>query len=297
MNSEDYKTFKCESLIVLDGKSDLNVTITQNNQNMSLQKNNIGLKEEQKILLSLLKEKYDNLDINFDELYNFYTKMMNKQSFYHNYMMKYNDKEVQLEIKREKYSKKIQDLISKNYKNFDDLIKSNSKLEKFINRFNQDITSNSSFNRIYTFEIEGKKDREFINKSSLLFSEINSILDYFKSKYYIINYSIEEYDKTNPDKIEEEYNYILYLKEIYPKIKSYFHSLSKTFKTEKYIELLFTEYRISNNKIVLDCEKKIDFFEKINDSNKDRLFFDLQNFISKEKNLFNSINIGIPSLT
>jgi len=96
-------------------------------------------------------------------------------------MMKYNDKQVQLEIKREKYSKKIHDLISKNYKNFDELIKSNSKLEKFINKFNQELRSENPYNKIYTFELESKQDKELINKSTLLFSEINSILDYIKS--------------------------------------------------------------------------------------------------------------------
>jgi hypothetical protein len=166
-------------LTILDDKIDLNNTITNNQSNIN--KNSNPQKEEQKISLVTIKEKYDNLDINFDELYNFYSKMLNKQSFNHSYMMKYNDKQVQLEIKREKYSKKIQDLIAKNYKNFDELIKSNSKLEKFINKFNQELRSDNSFNKIYTFEIESKQDKEFINKSTLLFSEINSILDYIKS--------------------------------------------------------------------------------------------------------------------
>ncbi len=98
--------------------------------------------------------------------------------------------------------------------------------------------------------------------------------------------------KQCPEKIEEDENPIQYLKEISPKIKGYFHNLSKMVKTEKYVELLFSEYLITNNKIILDCEKKTDFFEKINDSNKDRLFLDLQNFVTKEKNLFYSINIS-----
>ena len=98
--------------------------------------------------------------------------------------------------------------------------------------------------------------------------------------------------KQCPEKNEEDENPVHYLKEISPKIKDYFYNLSKILNTEKYIELLFSEYLISNNKIILDCEKRPDFLEKINDSNKDRLFLDLQNFVTKEKNLFYSINIS-----
>lgn len=107
---------------------------------------------------------------------------MNKQSFNHNYMMKYNDKQVQLEIKREKYSNKVTELIRKNYKNFDELIKSNSKLENFIKKFNHTIKTENLTEKIYKFDVEIRNEKEFLKRCNVIFSEINSTLDFLCSK-------------------------------------------------------------------------------------------------------------------
>ena len=46
-----------------------------------------------------LKQKVDNLNIEYDELYDLYTKIINKKQFFHNIMSKYNFKVTTLLIK------------------------------------------------------------------------------------------------------------------------------------------------------------------------------------------------------
>ena len=98
-------------------------------------------------------------------------------------MMKYNEKQVILEINRERYSKRIHELINRHYKNFDDLIKSNSKLENFMKKFNNILRSENSQDKMYTFQLINKTEKEFKNKCTLLFSDINSVLDISSSRF------------------------------------------------------------------------------------------------------------------
>ena len=165
-----------------------NIIVYYDNQNNFPLNNNLDFSSNQsndipKIALSKLISKFDNLNIEFESIYNFYSKILNNQSFNHSYMIRYNVKQVNLEINRERYSKRIQELMSKYYKNFDELIKSNSKLENFMKKFGHLMKSDKNQDKIYKFNLTNKTEKDFKNKYNLLFSEINSILDFSCSKY------------------------------------------------------------------------------------------------------------------
>ena len=55
--------------------------------------------------------------------------------------------------------------------------------------------------------------------------------------------------------------------------------------------MLFDEYS-NNSKFCYDQDKVDDYHETVNELNRHLLFSNLQRFFSKEKNLFNSINLS-----
>ena len=91
--SDDYKIFKStrNTNKALDRKMTRNNNQTLNTLSQTIYSHNDTIFSTTfKIVPFELKQKVDNLDIEFEELNNLYTKIINKKQFYHNIMMKYN---------------------------------------------------------------------------------------------------------------------------------------------------------------------------------------------------------------
>ena len=97
-------------------------------------------------------------------------------------------KQINLETKKDKYSKRVNEIIAKNYKNIDDLIKSNSKIEHFIKKFELKLFREPE-EPTYIFDLKNS-NKEFYKKCNNLVDEIRS---------FIQNIS---YIKLLPDKFE-----------------------------------------------------------------------------------------------
>ena len=135
-----------------------------------------------KINLSEIKKKFDNLNIEYDDIFDLYSKITNKQTFNHNIMMKYNIKQIRLESAREAHSKRIQALVSKHYKNLDDLIKNNSKVEALMNKFQYMNYSYQKEIKTYSFHENNVDNRDFFDKCSKLIYEVKSFFDNLHQK-------------------------------------------------------------------------------------------------------------------
>ena len=92
-----------------------------------------------KIYLKDIKEKYISLDVDYKTLIGIYSKMVYKTSFYHTNMINLNMRIINLEGKRDMYTKQVKEIISHNYKNFNDLVKNNSRFEHFMIAYKEEI--------------------------------------------------------------------------------------------------------------------------------------------------------------
>lgn len=170
--SIEYSVFVSEKFMICD-------------ENLNSTKKGKFLNSEEsksKINLSDIKRKFDNLTIEYDDIFDLYSKIVNKKIFNHNIMTKYNIKQIRLESGRESYSKRIQGLVSKHYKNLDDLIKSNSKVEALMNKFQCMNYNYQKESKMYSFDNKNVDNRDFFEKCSKLIYEVKSFLDNIHQK-------------------------------------------------------------------------------------------------------------------
>ena len=172
LECEDYTYFKnAKFSFVID-----------ENLNNSQYRHSASIKEEEmnsKNHLQNLKSKFDKLDIEYDEIYNFYTKILNKQHFVKEYLSLFNNKQINLESKKEKYTRIVHDIMSKNYKNFKEIIKSNSKL-KTIKKLDLTEFKQNQSQRTYDFNLMDY-NKSFYNKCEKMIQVVNSFLNYISS--------------------------------------------------------------------------------------------------------------------
>ena len=145
--------------------------------------------EEQKYKTNLsdVKAKFDNLDITFNQLYDLSKRISSKQNFYHNFIMTFNQKEISLEEKRDNYSSRISSILNKNYKNLDDLIKSNSKVQNLLKKF-QNFTLKNETRKLYEFPMKlSQMKTEFYGNIQKTFTLIKSFFEVLISLYNTIN--------------------------------------------------------------------------------------------------------------
>jgi len=125
LKGEDYKVFLFNNFIVLnDDNTVINIHSNYNKDD-----------KVTKVYFKTIKEKFANLNMTYDQLYEFYSKLINKTNFYHNNMTFFNFRQITLENKKDIYSHKVNAILSKNYQNFEDLVKNNSRFANFMQTY------------------------------------------------------------------------------------------------------------------------------------------------------------------
>ena len=236
-NSKIYEfPFKKDKLI--KNKSEENLSETTNTFNLKKRLNSdLGKKRIKSADLSYLTytkmdlndliEKFNEIKFTQEEIYEYNSKMISKIKFYKEELMNYNYKIITYKNKKEKYTKKVNEIIIKDYKNFIDLIYNNSKFENFINK-NKDLIKNSEekeiitrknkINSIFTSE-EPKKGEGFESQNPIQISSfqlynkcyklIRENKNFFKEILSVWKFIIETYQDINEDSFE---NYDIILK-------------------------------------------------------------------------------------
>ena len=87
-----------------------------------------------------------------------------------------------LESKKDQYSKRITEIVTKNYKNISEIIKSNSRIEASLKKFNSLNAKPEKEENKYEFEIN-YNNKGFMKKCENLIQEISSFLDNILSMY------------------------------------------------------------------------------------------------------------------
>ncbi len=223
---------------------------SSSNTNIKIKKNRIKSADISNLYytnmdLSELIEKFNEITFNKNEIFEYNSKMINKIKFYQDELMNYNNKIMLFENKKEKFKKIVNEIISKNYKNFYDLIINNSKFEDFINN-NSDLIKyseekeiqfrKSKINFFFTSQMSNKKPIEMtsielyknchkiIRENKHFFKEIllslKNLIDVFSEiseisneKYNdILQYSFKIDNFIEPkflDYLHELYNHVL----------------------------------------------------------------------------------------
>lgn len=225
-----------EQFSVVDDSEDSKVLNTDNNNNVltaSSQKNKKKRKKI-KVPLSEIKKKFEEINLTFDEVYNYYIKMMSAENFARKTMINLNKKQIELENKKDIFSKKVTEIISKDYKNFEDLIKNNSRFKDFIEKNNIKMKKahiirtnkyNNQVTDLLTEEDKNHPDKKEIEKNSNLFivkcnKAKTDILYYIESmiaSMKAVNYfkEIDELEEDNDDNIPIYQEFLQNSKELY----------------------------------------------------------------------------------
>jgi hypothetical protein len=156
LKSDDYKIFTADRYSLLDYDNATVILQTTSNAtehdvketHCATSSNNIKHPEKySKIYLKDIKSAFDNFDIDYETLYNFYSKIINKTSFYHHNMMTLNLKIIKLENLKDVYTIRVQNIMKNNYKNFDDLVKNNSRFSNFMKNYQDELKIKSEMKK------------------------------------------------------------------------------------------------------------------------------------------------------
>ena len=161
-NSDD------ENLIDNNLNTDINTILKKSKSNNlikfnSLEYNKENMKTEKKtITLNEIITKFNYIDLKYDEVYDFYTKIISLANFRRKKMIELNKKIINLETKKQNYIKKVNLIINNDIKNMNSLIEKNIKFKQFIQ------------NNKYEINKANKKREEIISKTIMEVYKENS---------------------------------------------------------------------------------------------------------------------------
>ena len=268
-------------------------------------------KKIHKISFEEIKERFDELDLKYDEFYDFFTKIISKANFSRKKMTSLNERLITLETLKNKYSQKVDDIILKDYKNLTDILNNAIKYDEIrkeqIIRFQNFIENNKNnlknaekirnikaTQRITDIHFEDivnpdsniiKKHNAFINKCNDACAKIKVYFESINIGMKHLN-NLKEYDSSNKKQ------------NTYKEIMNYtinFTEKSKETKKEKYIEDLLkyaTEKKIPYAEfiynILFNSQRKIENmkqFLKDNLTEDNFMFYFFRNY--NDRNLTN----------
>ena len=229
----------------------------------------INKKKIHKISFQEVKEKFDELDLQYDEFYDFFTKIISKANFSRKKMTSLNERLIALETQKNKYTQKVDDIILKDYKNLYDIINNAKKYDEIrkeqIIRFQQFIENNENnlknaekirnikaSQRITDIHLENiiNPDLNIIKKQNAFINKCNDACAKIKFYFENINIGIKHLNNLR------DYDNAHQIQNTYKKIMNYtvnFTEKNKDIKKEEYIE----------NLLKYSKEKKIPYAEFI----------------------------------
>ena len=215
---QDYINLKTNNILVMDNKNNQsnfenkeeenmpNSIIINNNMSngFSMSKSNSNINDEQKKnelelrdnkILSDIKQKLDSININKERLFDFYSELSSKITFYLKILNNFHEKQITLENKKESLNKKVKKILERDFVYFEELTKSNSRLknynasnESFINELkqkkknhnyeemNKQMKKNESKKELNSKMKKSERNKDqSINNSIVLYSKIDNL--------------------------------------------------------------------------------------------------------------------------
>ena len=82
--------------------------------------------------LNELVTKFNSINITKEEIFKYINNLLSKLDFYRKQMNYIHNKEINLEVMKTKYNIEVQNIITNNFFNFEELTKNNQKCKKFL---------------------------------------------------------------------------------------------------------------------------------------------------------------------
>ena len=247
--NEKNKLKKNKSHCILKRNKISSYSLNFNNSQIQISK-----PKPKKIKLNEIIEKFNYIDLNFNDIYDFYSKIVSLANFRRKKMSELNKRIINLETQKQIYQSKVTEIINKDYKNINDLINENSRFQQFyeeykliinksINKreenFSKTLIELYNRNKVNPDSNTLKKKSKFIEKCNngkrkiiLIYeSLIDSMQNLNDFKLYDDNNLNENEEKSSEKIIEMTINFVNKYKEI---------------KTEDYIKDIL-EYSIEKN--------------------------------------------------
>jgi hypothetical protein len=234
LKSEDLRTFYSEKFYVKENFDSLasSTTLFNNNMNTNNMNSNYYNTDNQNLIKSIsdfsnnnsigekststkcyitlksLKDKLDNLDIDYEKIFDFYSKIMNKTIFFHNQMMNFNSKQINLESRKELNIKRVSEIILKNKKNIEGLKNFDKKFIILLNKFKNEIDSENLYDnlkeklKVFNFNSSPGVYEEFYKKCKIYFSDMKTLNEYIK--YNLTKMKIDCPDDNLKDILKEK---------------------------------------------------------------------------------------------
>ena len=250
-------------------KNEKEKTDNVNNKTKEKKKNKKKKKKFHKITFEDVKQRFDELDLKYDEFYDYYTKIISKANFSQKKMTDLNERFIYLEAEKKDYAEKVDEIILKDYKNLIDLIEDVKKFDedkkRKIIRFTQFLDNNKNI----------LKNAEKLRNNKA----IKRIIE------------IHNEDSINPDatSIKKLNDFITKCKDEVSKIKFYFEAIFSGMR-----DLKFYKDNNDQNKKIISLKEMRDlttgFTNKCNEISKEKYIKDLLNY-SIEKKIYYSDKI------
>ncbi len=91
------------------------------------------------------------------------------------------NQQINLECLKDKYSDSVKKILDKNYKNFEDLVKNNSRFEKFISQYSNEKLLSKNMVKDINIKMPSYHD-EFYHKCDSMLAEMKGFFDYISTK-------------------------------------------------------------------------------------------------------------------
>lgn len=291
LESKEYKDFQCDRLTLFDEDNKVifnsefnndttshgsNVASNRTKSNFSKTTSNLGVTTEKRfkatqkqtrLSLSELKDKFEHLNLTREALFEYHSKINNKINFYRNTLINYNNKQIQLENKKDKCFVKVKEIVNKDYKNFEDLINNNSRFEDFINnnqslirqaKEHREVTKTKKIRQAYTSkELKENEDKELISQTPLevmsleLYKNCNSLLRENKNFFETINHQCSHLIKKQVSTNSNQTSLSNEATKLSEKITIHINALNSysILQFEKYIKELYSYIDDNNLKV------------------------------------------------
>ena len=216
--------------------------------------NDFNSMNESKNNLSVLVNKFNNIKITKNEIFDYINNLESKSEFYRTQMSLLHNKEINLENLKNTYNTKAKNIISNNFFNFDELTKNNEKCKEFLEQnelyltqkreAEEKLKKNIILDKIkQNSKIDNTKrknnDEEKINNNSNIFQDSRNLIHIIRS-FILISSDIlknicksERDTENNPyikvlEKINEFYqNEDVYISKDYKLLLQYIKNLIK----------------------------------------------------------------------
>jgi hypothetical protein len=190
LKSEDLKTFNSDKFSIKEKNDSSSFTpFISDERNVKITDfSTVGDKSMKCVItIKSLKEKLDNLDIDYEKIFDFYTKIMNKTNFYHIQMINFNSKQIALESRKENNLKRVKEIIIKNKKNIEGLKKFDNKFITLLNKFEKDLDTENLFDnlkeKLKTFDSSPNFCEEFYKKCRIYFSDMKRLNEFIEFNF------------------------------------------------------------------------------------------------------------------